>query len=43
MTEFYLTTLWTYTPKAVEKVIDDMEKEKFVDIPVLPNRSYPNL
>lgn len=43
MTEFYLTTLWTYTPKAVEKIIREMEEETFVDLPVPAYRSYPNL
>ena len=43
MTEFYLTTLWTYTPKAVEEVIRDMEAKKFVDLPFLFCRPYTNL
>jgi hypothetical protein len=43
MTEFYLTTLWTYTVKAVEEIIREMERAEFVDLPILAYRSYPNL
>ncbi|KAH6651034.1 hypothetical protein F5144DRAFT_638559 [Chaetomium tenue] len=40
MTEFYLTTLWTYTPKAVDEVIRDIEAKGFDRAEFLYDREY---
>ncbi len=36
LTEFYITTLWSYRPKVIKQVIDDLKDMQFVSF-LLPS------